>query len=227
MVPKIRTTLFMAALMVTASVFAVVLRPTEKLADFGPKVNLDAMIPKQFGDWRIDEAIVPLVPAPDVQAKLDKIYNQTLARTYVNSDGDRVMLSIAYGGDQSDGMRVHRPEVCYAAQGFNVLRSATDQVVSQFGELPIRRLIATHGSRHEPITYWIVVGDKVVLDGLSQKLVQIRYGLQGTIPDGMLVRVSTIDRQTERAFAVQEGFVKQLLGVVSSDSRRRLVGHAT
>jgi hypothetical protein len=30
------------------------------------------------------------------------------------------MLSIAYGTDQSTYLHVHRPEVCYAAGGFNV-----------------------------------------------------------------------------------------------------------
>ena len=115
MTPLLRTGLLIAALMFAASAAAVALRPTHKLADAGPKVDLEAMIPKQFGDWRVDDSIAPVLPAPDVQAKLDKIYNQTLARTYVNGRGQRVMLSIAYGGDQSDSMQVHLPEVCYAA----------------------------------------------------------------------------------------------------------------
>ena len=32
--------------------------------------------------------------------------------------GRQIMLSIAYGEDQRDGMKLHYPEVCYPAQGF-------------------------------------------------------------------------------------------------------------
>mgnify|MGYP006871988586 CR=1 FL=1 len=38
-----------------------------------------------------------VLPAPDVQAALDRIYNQTVARTYVSAKGGSVMLSLAYG----------------------------------------------------------------------------------------------------------------------------------
>ncbi len=88
--------------MLAAAGMALGLKPTEKVADAGPKVDLETLIPKAFGDWKIDETIVPLLVDPETQAKLDKIYNQTLTRTYVNSQGARIMLSIAYGGDQSD-----------------------------------------------------------------------------------------------------------------------------
>ena len=165
----LRTGIIIAALMMAASAAAVALRPTHKLADAGPKVDLEAMIPKQFGDWRIDDTIRPVLPSPDVQDKLDKIYNQTLARTYINSRGQRIMLSIAYGGDQSDSMQVHQPEVCYPAQGFQVRKSSLGQLATNHGALPVKRLVATQGSRIEPITYWITVGDEVINAGYKQK----------------------------------------------------------
>ncbi|MGH8636578.1 MAG: exosortase-associated protein EpsI, B-type, partial [Burkholderiales bacterium] len=196
--------ILLAVLMLIAAGLTIAATPRQRMADLGPKLDLEQIVPESLGDWRIDRSIMPVVPAPDVQAKLDQIYNQTLARTYVDKQGNRVMLSIAYGGDQSDAMRAHRPEVCYAAQGFQVIRSSLSQVATQFGVLPVKRLIATKGTRHEPITYWIVVGDNIVLDGLQQKLAQLRYGLTGKIPDGVLVRVSTIDTNSEHSFQVQD-----------------------
>jgi hypothetical protein len=56
----------------------------------------------------------------------------------------------------------------------------------------------------------MTVGDQLALPGLSRKLAQIRYGLQGQIPDGMLVRISSLDRESERAFALQAAFVADL-----------------
>ena len=40
-------------------------------------------------------------------ALISKIYNQTLTRTYVNLRNERIMLSIAYGGDRAFYDRVN------------------------------------------------------------------------------------------------------------------------
>ena len=111
--------------MLAAAGLALALTPRLKLADQGPTISLEAMIPKQFGEWKLEGTIASLIVSPDVQALLDKIYNQTLSRTYINPKGERIMLSIAYGGDQSDTMAVHKPEVCYPAQGFQILKNPT------------------------------------------------------------------------------------------------------
>jgi len=108
--------------MFVAAGMALALKPTAKVADAGPKIDLEVLIPKTFGDWKMDETIVPLMANPSRKALIKKIYSQTLSRTYINSSGDRIMLSIAYGGDQSDNMSVHKPEVCYPAQGFQILQ---------------------------------------------------------------------------------------------------------
>jgi EpsI family protein len=216
--------ILLAVVMLIAAGLTVAATPRQRMADLGPKLELEQIVPESLGDWRIDRSIIPVVPSPDLQEKLDQIYNQTLARTYVDKQGNRVMLSIAYGGDQSDAMRAHRPEVCYAAQGFQVIRTSLSQVVTQFGILPVKRLIATKGTRYEPITYWIVVGDNIVLDGLQQKLAQIRYGLTGRIPDGVLVRVSTIDTNSERSFQVQDRFLEMLVSAIEGEVRARIAG---
>jgi EpsI family protein len=216
--------ILLAVLMFIAAGLTIAATPRQRMADLGPKLDLEQIVPEAIGDWRIDRSIIPVVPAPDVQAKLDQIYNQTLARTYVDKQGNRVMLSIAYGGDQSDAMRAHRPEVCYAAQGFQIVRSTLSRVATQFGELPVKRLIATKGTRQEPITYWIVVGDNIVLDGLQQKLAQLRYGLTGKIPDGVLVRVSTIDANSEHSFQVQDRFLNTLVSAIEGEVRARIAG---
>lgn len=224
MISQMRTAVLMAALMLAASVSAVALRPTEKLADVGPKVDLESMVPKQFGDWRIDNTILPLLPSPDVKAQLDKIYNQVLARTYVNSSGRRVMLSIAYGGDQSDAMQVHLPEVCYAAQGFQVKKPVEGEIGIADQGIPVRRVVATLGNRFEPITYWITVGDQVVNTGIKRKLAQLKYGFAGRVPDGVLVRASSIGRDEDDAYKLQEVFIRDMLTAMSSADRLRLVG---
>lgn len=55
-------------------------------------------------------------------------------------------------------------------------------------------------------------------------MVDLRYGLTGRIPDGMLFRVSSIDADEARAYQAQEQFVNQLLQSLSPAERKRLSG---
>ena len=214
--------------MLAAAGLALALKPTHKIADGGPKVDLEMLIPKQFGDWKIDETIAPLIANPEQQALINKIYNQTLSRTYVNSRNERIMLSIAYGGDQSDNMAVHKPEICYPAQGFALLKSpAISDFSTGEGVIPVKRLVAAQGPRIEPITYWTTVGDAVEVNGLKWKLQQLKYGLTGKIPDGLLFRVSSIQSSPAddmQAYRVQDDFTREMLKAMNPKQRERIIG---
>ena len=218
-----RIALLIAALMVSASVGAIVLRPDQKVANLSA-ISLENMIPKEFGDWREEPQRNLQVVNPQTQALLDKLYSQLLARVYINKDGYRVMLSLAYGSDQRGALQAHKPEVCYPAQGFTLHSSTTVPLTTPFGEIPAQRLHTTLGPRQEPVTYWFTVGDTAIQSKLQKRLVDIRYGLTGQIPDGMLFRVSSIDADLPRAKDMQDQFVNQLLQAIPPADRKRLSG---
>ena len=222
--PTRRRAIAVAGLMAASAAAAVVARPTRQMADVLGMPNLETLFPTQFAEWRVDTAMPVILPSPDVQALLSKIYNQTLARTYVNNQGQRVMLSVAYGGDQSDGTSAHRPEVCYPAQGFAITANSLDQLQLDGRQVPVRRLMSKLGPRDEPITYWVLVGDAVVTTGIGQKLAQMRYGVRGVVADGMLVRVSSIDANPTRAYAVHDRLIADLLAAVPDEQRPRVIG---
>lgn len=211
--------------MFAAAGMALALKPTAKLTDAESQINLETLIPAQFGDWKLDETVAPLLVTPELQKVIDETYSQTLTRTYVNTEGKRIMLSVAYGGSHGEGMQTHKPEVCYPAQGFQLVRNSRPEVLStQYGELPIQRLVAAQGPRNEPITYWVVVGEQQTQFGLKMKLAQMRYTLTGVIPDGMLVRVSSIDRDETGAYERQADFIQAMLASVSEADRARITG---
>ena len=217
--------LVIGTLLILAAVGAPHLKPTVRVADSMAAVNLEKMIPEQFGNWRQESGELKQIVNAERQNLLTKLYNQTLTRAYLDNQGNRIMLSIAYGGDQTDEMQIHRPEVCYTAQGFQVLRQRVDTLATAYGALPIKRVFAVQGNRNEPITYWIRVGDKaVVLKGLQQKWAQMRYGLTGKVPEGMLVRVSSIDPDERNAYRAQDDFIRSLLDVLNKEDRARLAG---
>ncbi len=211
-------------LMLLSAALAAVLRPTISLADERPPIDLAAMVPSAFGDWREEVNLVGQVVNPQQQTMLDKIYSQTLSRTYINSKGYRMMLSIAYGRNQSDALSLHKPEICYPAQGFTLLTTEKDQISLMGHSMATTRLTTELGQRFEPITYWTVVGDDVVASGIHKKWTEMLYAMRNRVPDGMLVRVSSVDKNTEVAHAIQSQFVNDMVGSVSTAYRGRFAG---
>jgi EpsI family protein len=214
--------------MVGASAAAVYLTPKQLYTkDYRPEVTLEQMIPSQFGTWRVDAGQPQQVVNPTVQVQLAQLYSDSLSRVYVNAQGERIMLSLAYGADQSRAMQVHKPEVCYDAQGFKIVASRKSDAQYGGAPVPIMRLIAKNGPRNEPISYWIRSGDYLVRGWLEQNIARVKNGLiKGHVPDGLLVRVSTIDTDAEAAYKLQDQFMTELLSSSSLQARTMLLGEA-
>jgi EpsI family protein len=203
------------------------LRPSIYLSKRGAPIDLRAQIPKAFGEWHEIEGVAPLLPDPEMQERLDALYTQVLARTYVNRQGDFVMLSVAYGSDQSsEATAVHRPEFCYSAQGFKVQTRGTAQLpLAGQKLLDVQRLLAQQGGRLEPVMYWVTLDTQATLPGLGRKLAQFQYGLKGLVADGMLVRVSTVRGGSEESqYALQTEFLQALHTALAPSVRPRYFG---
>lgn len=210
-------------LMVATAIGAVGLRPTS-VANQHRAIGLEHIIPKQIAGWTYIENANLVVPLPEQEALIEKIYDETLARTYANESGEQIMLSIAYGGDQSGRLKVHRPESCYAGQGFQVSNTTEGQLQSPYGGIPVKHLLAKSNGRFEPITYWIRIGDSTVTNVVGQRLTQFMYSLTGEIPDGLIFRVSSIGDTEEVAYRRQAQFINDLLAAINPEQRYILLG---
>jgi EpsI family protein len=220
-----RRAVLVGGLMASAAVAGEVLKPKPAITRPDQMPDLDKIVPQAFGSWMLDRSVIPLEVPADVANTLNAIYDKTLSRTYVNRDGQRVMLSLAYGANQSRALQLHKPEVCYTAQGFRV--SQLNPGVMHLGgtDLPVMRLVGQLGNRVEPITYWMRIGNDVVRGWLEQNRVRLAYGLRGQIPDGLLFRVSMISGDLTASYQVQDLFVSTLLGSMSKPNRSVLVGN--
>lgn len=221
--PQLTATL-LAIVMGCTSVGAYVARPAPRSAEQGPTISLEAIVPKSFGEWLLVPDGGAQVVNPQVEQLLDKIYSQILTRTYVNKEGYRIMLSIAYGNDQRGGLQTHRPEVCYPGQGFAITGQQDGTLTTDHGAIEVRRLQTNLGQRKEPVTYWLTVGDRVVNRQIDKRIAEIRLALTGEIPDGLLFRVSSIDADSRRAFERQQLFTAQMMSAVPPEARKRLSG---
>lgn len=220
----LRTALLIAALMLATALGSIALRTALSTGARAPTIALDAGLPRSFAGWReLPNARVQVVN-PQTQQLLDSLYSQIVTRTFVNDDGYAMMLSVAYGSDQRGELQAHRPEVCYPAQGFDLLAKESGQLATPFGQLDVTRLDTRMSTRREAITYWLTMGGSAANSRLDRRLQEIRMAVTGQIPDGLIFRVSSIDPDPTHAHHMQEAFVRELLVATSPELRRRLSG---
>jgi EpsI family protein len=212
-------------LAVLAAVAALLLRPSFNVADSRAALDLQALIPSQVQGWVLLPDAATQVIDPQQQQTIERTYSQTLSRTYANAQGYRVMLSVVYGKTQRGNLQLHHPEICYPAQGFEVLSNTTTAFSTPFGPVPVRQLqTRLNTARVEPVSYWAMVGDEVVLGSTQRKWAEMRHGLSGYTTDGLLFRISSIDSNAPRAFAQQQAFVAQMLDAMPAAERHFLAG---
>ncbi|NWG46214.1 MAG: EpsI family protein [Alphaproteobacteria bacterium] len=185
---------------------------------------LGEMLPMAFGDWRQAEDLTVVLPDPRVQRMVETLYTETVARTYENAEGRQIMLVLAYGEDQSAQLQLHRPETCYRAQGFTVRETGRPALAIGGGVLPVKQLLTERPLRREPVTYWMRVGGSVVTGVADRQWAKLSAGLSGTVPDGILVRVSSLSSDADQAFALQADFIRELLLALDPAGRRLLLG---
>lgn len=215
-------------LMIAATGLAVALMPTvQSSAD--DYIELDAIIPQQFGAWRV-------VPTAEELADLAlrngddkqwKFYDATLMRTYQSADGAMVMLAVAYGKSQRQEAKIHRPELCYTAQGFQITAKHPKVVDVAEGKVPAVQLLASSPQRLEPVTYWIRIGDKFSQDPFALRLSILVAGVGGRVPDGALVRVSSAlppGADPAAQYPLQREFLRELTAALSPQGRRLVLG---
>lgn len=187
-----------------------------------PPGALEEALPREFGSWRAMPAAGVVLPPEG--SLTDRLYSDVVVRAY--EDGrSAVTLLLAYGALQSGGMQMHRPELCYPAAGFAINSS-------QLVNLPLDRerrirakLLDTRSSvRKEQVLYWTRIGDEFPTSRVEQRWAVLRQNFVGRVPDGMLVRTSTVAQNSEAALPILNSFVAAMIRGVRSSARDLLFG---
>ena len=189
--------------------------------------KLDDLVPQRVGSWRFNTASGLVLPPADQMR--DTLYSQLLTRTYVREGAAPVMLLIAYSGAQDGTIQIHRPEVCYPASGFRLTRNEPHRVklagaslAAGANAVPAREIVAETESRREQLVYWTRLGGHFPTRWIEQRLAVTAENFAGTIPDGVLVRVSSVGNGNQ--FAVLDDFARALVAAVGPRMRQVLLG---
>jgi len=119
---------------------------------------------------------------------------------------------------------VHFPEGCYGGQGFAVEKTVQGILPTSVGNISVSRTQAKLNSRIEPITYWVVVGERAVPTSWDVKKTKLTYAFRGLIPDATLMRISNVTMDREGGYRLQEQFVNQMLASMSPTLRNHFAG---
>jgi EpsI family protein len=216
--------------LLTSAILAEVLAPRELMAR-SSALDLERAIPKQFGAWTLAPNVKPITPTDvegviDPDAKNGQIYSQEVGRSYVDRSGTLVMLMVAYGPVQNYRLKAHRPEMCYTAAGFRISGKHGEELLYDKDQHPLKltRLIAEREARFEPISYWMRVGNDIATGVVDRQIIRLKYGLRGIIPDGALIRISTIGLSQQVSFKVQNQFIHDFLEAIAPQDRKFFTG---
>lgn len=225
--PSIKLWQLSLALLIMASAMAAAefFKPSRFWSDELGNPRYEHIMPKAFGDWVQMPGAAAAVVNPQQAEMLDKIYSETVSRVYYNQrTGRAIMLSIAYGRDQSTDTQLHTPDMCYSSQGFKVEANQPVQIKTPWGPMPAVHLQTGLGQRPEPLTYFIRTGDRLTTQGsLDRNLARLGMALRGYKIDGLLVRVSEVTRQDD-AFAVQDQFLIDMIAAIPPSERAKVIG---
>ncbi len=198
--------------------------------------SLEATLPDRFGGgadaWQA-------IASPYVQAALsvstdgkkttDQPYDQTVFRSYRNPAGAVVMLALAYGKNQRQEVKIHRPELCYPAQGFQVqalLPTGYGALAGSNEPVTGHHMLVRGSQRLEAVSYWIRIGSVYSDSAWATRTHIVREGLAGRVPDGILVRASlplATAEQAPQAYTLLDHFMAQLVAATPPPTRALLV----
>lgn len=190
------------------------------------RFDLEAMVPRQFGQWQAIDDNAAILPNPEDEAAATAVYEHVVSRTYVRPDGAFVMFVLAHGRSDSGLLVLHRAEVCYAAQGFTVEPKGASKVPVKGGAAEATRMVATRDDRREQVSYWATVAGQQTDLGIAQKLRVLNARLHGGRLDAFLVRGSTISTNDGPAFSLVDEFLSEVINTLPPDLHSLVAGLA-
>jgi EpsI family protein len=220
--------LLLMSIMLGAAVSAHYLRP--ELGRYAQFPHFDEKLPAQIGEWtKVDTLFNGSYVSAAISTDLAQPYNELVERTYKGNGREYIMLVLAWGQEQKQEVKVHNPELCYKANGFQILQRQTSplRIKTQSGETIMAKHMLTQDMQgYEAVTYWVRVGDSYSESSMQTRISIIEHGLRGEIPDGILVRASqriTKPDQADTSFQKTQQFLEMLYAGLPANAQAYLL----
>jgi EpsI family protein len=214
-----RRSLVVDAGLTAAAALAYLRMPVAMEQAFKP-ARFSAAIPATVGGWTSRKSAEVVLPPQDDS---NELYGNLETGVYEGLGLPAIMLLIAFSSIQQNDIQVHRPEVCYPASGYPILWSRSREIDFGSATIVARELVADRGGLRERIVYWVRVGSAFPTNWAEQRTTMARQNLQGSIPDGALFRVSSIEAPDSPSSAALLQFIEMFLSTVSPSFRQSVL----
>ena len=182
--------------------------------------SFQAAVPGRVGGWTSRKSSEVVLPAQD---DANELYENLETRIYEGPGLPLMMVVIAFSSTQQADIQVHRPEVCYPAAGLPVIWSKPLDIKFKSTSIAAREVLADRGGLRERVVYWVRVGDAFPITWPEQRLTMALDNLKGTVPDGVLFRISSIEEPDGDTKASIMTFITAFLDAASPDFRDRIL----
>jgi EpsI family protein len=193
-------------------------QPHVRLDYLGPE-KLEDLIPKTIGRWSFATNSGLVIPPDDQLEKAT--YSQMLTRVYSDGENAPVMLLVAQSSKETGFLQIHRPETCYTAGGYQISAVTPHPIRVASTIVDANRMDASTGGPTEHVIYWTRLGNDMPRSWREQKLAVAKQNLEGIVPDAILVRVSVVGNDADKALSTIDQFVQAML--LSIPARHRNV----
>ena len=226
--PLVKNALLMALLLSLAA-GGYLFRPNPNQVT--PYPQFEKVLPEQVGEWTYVPAKVNTDSYVSISTdtSLEQPYNEVSMRTYYRLGHSPMMLALAWGQRQRQEVKIHNPVLCYKASGHQVLEQRTttlDSVKTGEGALVVHQMLTKSIGGYEVVSYWIRIGHSYSEGSVATRLAIVKDGLQGIVPDGVLVRASVrvaSPSEAPKAYSETAQFLKQFYQDVQPETKSYLV----
>ena len=188
-----------------------------------PAVEHDAAVfdalPTELNGWRsvdlaIDEAVSDMLAA-----------DHNVQRAYLHSLGYLIFVYVGYYGTERGGTPEHTPDICYPAQGWQIVESMIQRAGGQ-GGFDLREFVVEQAGERRLVHYWYRTGSQSGLTSVvGLRLRHVVDRMTENRGDGALVRLSTpldssnIASARTRLFSMDRVVEEALVGLWPNDSQ--------
>lgn len=186
------------------------------------KASFEDLVPGPFGNWQVFSDGGVLLPPPDTLR--DRLYDNLVTRAYRADESPPVMLLLAYNNEQDGVLQVHRPEVCYPVGGFQLSATERIDIPLEKGSVPANIFTAEAPGRLEQVMYFTRLGKAFPRSWVEQRIAVVNANLAGDIPDGIMMRVSVIGIDQQRAKPILTEFTREFIKASPTRLQQLLLG---
>jgi EpsI family protein len=131
------------------------------------------------------------------ESRFDPIYggdpsDTRLLRVYRRGDQPPVILYVGFFGELAKILDIHTPELCYPAEGWEILRSGKSSAGSFRSEqIQAKEILVDKGGNRRLVVWWYNAGPRPIQTRIRNVYAMLAMSMITGRTDGSMVRVET------------------------------------